>query len=192
MQQNKFTNNINKFINNEAYFTNNYLLSKKIDAKQRKATVIYGGKVISQPEIDVVKSKLKNFGLDTSTLIIRQGFAYLAENFKKDNLNEEAKKLNAALEEREKHLISFKAAEDSIIQLKETSRQVYAELKAQYPLLKNAVLQPTIIFKDSIQQPSYLVLLTLPGRMSNTEKNKLTNQLKIRLKQDTVSLILQP
>ncbi|MEP7257167.1 MAG: DUF389 domain-containing protein [Flavitalea sp.] len=191
VQQSKFTNNINRFINNEAHFANDYLLSKKIDAKQRVATLVYGGKEISQTEIDSVKSKLKNYGLDTSTLYIGQGFAYLSDN-NINSINDRSNQLTIALEEREKQLKSLQAALDSIKLQELTSRQVFAELKAQFPKLKNAVLQPAIILKDSIEQPSYLVLLTLSGRISNEEKNKLTNQLKIRLKQDTISLFLQP
>lgn len=85
VQRNRFTNNANNFITQEAHFPNDYLLNKKIDAKTRKITLVFGGKEILPEEIESLKQQLPKYGLDTAILEIKQGFAYLSDNNKIEN-----------------------------------------------------------------------------------------------------------
>ena len=61
VQQSRFTKNANHFINNEAHFTNDYLLNKKIDAKNKSISLVFGGKEILPAEIHQLKLRLKNY-----------------------------------------------------------------------------------------------------------------------------------
>lgn len=191
IQQNKFIKNANRFIANEAHFPNDYLLNKKIDAKNNSITLVFGGKEIAPEEIAQLKTELKKYSLSNALLEVKQGFAYLSEN--KTNIqNDELTQMTVALAEKVKQekLIQFKM--DSIDDLEKLKRQVYAELKAQYPNLKNAVIQPSFVLSDSAAAvPTYLVLLSMSSYLPKKQKIKIENWLKIRLKENNIKLILQ-
>lgn len=191
VQQNRFTKNANSFIAYEAHFTNDYLLNKKIDAKSRKITLVFGGKEIMPEEIELLKSQLKKYSLQTASLEIKQGFAYLSENNNKIE-NEQLSQLTMALEVKEKQEKRLQLKLDSINNQQKLSTQIYAELKAQYPALKNAILQPSYMLSDSaVSKQTYLVLLSLSVKLPVQEKAKIENWLKVRLNQQNINLIFQ-
>jgi uncharacterized hydrophobic protein (TIGR00271 family) len=186
VQQSRFTKNANHFINNEAHFTNDYLLNKKIDAKNKSISLVFGGKEILPAEIHQLKLRLKNYQLDSSALEVKQGFAYLADN-KNNESNEQFNQLTNALGMKEKQLNLFQLKFDSILNQQKLSVQIYSELKVQYPQLKRAIIEPSITINDS----TYLVLLNMSAGLPKAEKNKLEKWLKVRLNQANLKLIFQ-
>ncbi len=191
IQQDRFTKNANRFITNEAHFSNDYLLNKKIDAKNKKITLVFGGKEIAPEEIAQLKSELKKYILSSATLEVKQGFAYLSEN-KSNTQNDELIQMTVALAEKEKQEKILQSKLDSIDNLQKLKKQVYAELKAQYPDLKSAVIQPSVVLSDSATNASTcLVLLSLSSNLPRQQKTKIENWLKIRLKENNIKLILQ-
>lgn len=191
VQQNRFTKNANSFIAYEAHFTNDYLLNKKIDAKSRKITLVFGGKEIMPEEIELLRSQLKKYSLQTASLEIKQGFAYLSENNNKIE-NEQLSQLTMALEVKEKQEKHLQSKLDSINNQQKLTTQIYAELKAQYPALKSAILQPSYMLSDSaVSKQTFLVLLSLSAKLPAPEKSKIENWLKVRLNQQNINLIFQ-
>ena len=191
IQQNRFIKNANRFITNEAHFTNDYLLNKKIDAKNKKITLVFGGKEIAPEEILQLKSELKKYSLSNALLEVKQGFAYLSES-KMNASNDELTQMTVALAEKEMQEKMLQSKMDSIDNLQKLKTQVYAELKAQYPNLKNAVIQPSVVLTDSsVTSRTFLVLLSISSRLSKQEKSKIENWLKVRLQQNNINLIFQ-
>lgn len=190
VQQNKFIQNANSFIAYEAHFTNDYLLNKKIDPKSKKITLVFGGKEIMPEEITHLKSRLKNYDLQTASLEIKQGFAYLTDNNKIEN--EQLSQLTMTLEAKEKQERYLQLKLDSINNQQKLSTQIYAELKAQYPALKNAILQPSYMLSDSaVSRQTFLVLLSMSAKLPSQEKLKIETWLKVRLNQQNINLIFQ-
>lgn len=185
VQQNKFSQNANRFIDNEAAFPNDYLLKKVIDPKKKSIILTYGGKKIEDSEINQLKGKQKNYELEKAILEVRQGFAYLNET--KDN--EQQSQLTLALTEKENELQSAKAKIDSISNKQKLNFQVYNEIKAQYPNVSNGIIQTLPTYSDN--KSFLLVLLTSNKRFSIKEKNKLMNWLKIRTQQDSIKIIFE-
>ena len=191
VQQNRFIKNANRFIAAEAHFPNDYLLNKKIDAKNNKITLVFGGEEIAPEEIEKLKNELKKYGLGSASLEVKQGFAYLSET-KNHEQNEQLNQLTIAMAEKEKQEKELLSKLDSINNLQELSKQVFAELKTQYPDLKNAVIQPVVLLSDSsTTATAYLVLLSLPSNFPIQQKSKIENWLKIRLKKNDIKLIFQ-
>ncbi len=58
VQQNRFRQRANRFVDNEAVFPNDYLLKKTIDPKKHRITLTYGGEYIAETEIEALRSKL--------------------------------------------------------------------------------------------------------------------------------------
>ncbi|CAN5675248.1 TIGR00341 family protein [soil metagenome] len=191
VQQNRFTKKANVFIANEANFTNDYLLNKKIDAKNKHILLVFGGTEILPKDIERLQDQLKKYGLEKATLEVKQGFAYLAGNT--DNRGPtEYNQLSSALEESAKKELALQAQLDSISNQQKMSRQLYAELKAQYPSVISAFLQPVSLISDSAKNgKKYLVLLTMRKALSKQERQKLNSWLEVRLKRDDIVLLFQ-
>ena len=89
-------------------------------------------------------------------------------------------------------MVYLQAKMDSIATLQKLQTQVYAELKTQYPGLKNAILQPVRLAADSTAiKKEYLVVLSV-NRMSATDKKKIKKWLRVRLQQPDLQLIINP
>ena len=194
VQEEKFSNSAEKFIHYEARFPNDYLLSKVIDPKKRMISLVYGGKEITPDEINELKGKMKQYGIEKDSLEIKQGFAYLAPQ--KDNHDDDRYALlSNALAQKEKQESLVLQKLDSIQNEKKLSAQVYSELKVQYPKIKSAVIEPSTAYADSAKAKKlYLVLIEITGRVSAAERKKMEEWLKVRLQQqhpnDSLSLIL--
>ncbi len=189
VQRNRFTAMANNFIANEAHFPNDYLLNKKIDAKNRKITLVFGGKQINDTEIEALRKQLKKYKLDTAILEIKQGFAYLSDNNKIEN--EELDQLSKALALKDQQQQRADSLQDSVKNHEQLSKQLYAELKTQYPALQTAIVQPSVMWSDSVRSPVFLVLLSIRSRMPAREQAKLESWLKVRLQQQRLKLIVQ-
>ncbi len=194
VMEERFSNNAENFIQYEAAFPNDYLLSKSIDPKKRKIFLVFGGKEITENEIKRLKGKMKQYAMDTSSLEIKQGFAYLTPANNKED--ERYKLLSNALSLKEKQEILLRAKLDSINNEKKLGAQVFAELKVQYPNIKSAVIEPSTAFADSAETKKlYLVLINSNKSISDQERSKIEKWMKVRLQQahpkDSLSVIFQ-
>lgn len=189
VQQDKFTKKANAFIESQARFTNDYLLSKQIDAKKRTITLTYGGEEIPQQRIVAIKQQLKPFGLENADLQVHQGFAYLtqAQNNKDD---EQSQQLNLLLQSKEAELNKLQSKLDSVQVFRKMALQVYKELKVQYTDLDSAVINPGELIKNgSSTQPVVAVILNFARRKSAAEKKKIEAWLIVRLQKENVTVI---
>jgi len=179
VQTNKFNQRVEAFIINEAAFPNDYLLSKKIDNKKKEIILTYGGEYIDTVEILKLKQKLPQYELQGVTLDIRQGFAYLKNTEKADKT--QTHQLSLALTEKEKQYQTLKIQIDSLNSQKELSKQIYRELKAQYPSVNSLVLQSALKSNDTSQVAVWVAVLNNTKRLDSKEKKRLENWLKVRL-----------
>lgn len=190
VQQDKFSKQATLFIQNEAHFANDYLLSKKVDAKKKLITLIFGGKEILPQEIENLRKKLLTYNLGDAQLDVKQGFSYLASknNEQTDQLN----LLSTALIETEKQEKETRSKLDSVNNQKNLSAQIFSELKVQYPAIKSAIIQPAFSLPDSLQpNKTFLLLLKFNGKIASKEKLKIENWLKVRLLENDLTLIFQ-
>lgn len=184
VQQNKFQQNASKFIENEAVFPNDYLLKKNIDTKNKTITLTYGGQVIEEKAIALLKSKLPKYNLDTGSLTVRQGFAYLKDSKESEQTNQ----LTLAISEKENQIQLLRMQLDSLNSQNRLSKQVFNELKAQYPLVRAFVLQPVINYTDNEQYTVWICNISSTEKISGKDMKKIEDWLKVRV--NTNSLIV--
>ena len=82
VQQNRYTQKAEKFIDSEVAvqpIANVYLLDQEIDAQNEKITLTYGGELIPKDKQEFMRRNLSSFGLEETSLIIKQGFANLKD-----------------------------------------------------------------------------------------------------------------
>ncbi len=190
VRQDRFEKKVARFITEEAHFTNDYLLNKKVNAKANTILLVFGGKEILPEEIEQLKSRLKYYGLEQATLEVKQGFAYLADNI---HNNDKTDRLSGVIAEKDKEAALIQGMLDSMALVRKNGGQLYAELKVQYPLIRSAVIEPSLVhINDSTARKTYLVLLNLPQELSRKEKEKLESWLKVRMAEPNITLILNP
>ncbi len=188
IQQSNFIQNASRYIEQETTLPNDYLLSKKIDAKHRKITLVYGGKGIEEKEIKMLETKLKNFNLTNTTLEVKQGFSYIKETEENSLLNN----INQASAQKDFIIKQLQVQLDSIHTTQQLSEQVYKELKAQNTGIISAIVQPTFVYTDSTTVKSYLVAIETTSKILDKERLQLENWLKVRLHQNSLKLIIEP
>jgi len=191
VQRDKFTNNANRFVNNEAHFTNDYLLNKKIDAETNSIVLVFGGAEISQEQINKLKAQLPKYSLDKTVLEVKQGFAYLGNESKDDVQAADLNQLSNILSQKEIELKRYQVS-DTLKQYDTLARQIFRELKTNYNNVTSTAIQPIRTYKDSsIVQRRFIVLLSVSRSFSRTEKIKIENWLKVRLRRSDLQLIIQ-
>lgn len=192
VQQNQFTKSAGLFINNEAHFPNDYLLNRKIDARNKTITLVFGGKEISAGEIVLLKKAAVKYGIDSAKVQVKQGFSYLAEDMNAGKQEEETVQLTQALAVQEEITKKLQARADSTQLGDSLGKQVFYEMQAQYPAIRSAIITPVQVLGDSTQAAqSFMVLLSMPGALTRSERAKLAGWLKIRLNKQNIKLIIQ-
>lgn len=187
VNRNKCVENINRFIELEAQFSNDYLLKKSIDLENKKITLIYGGELIKEEQIDQLISKLANYQLKEFTLEVNQGFAYYLQE--KDD--EEALNFSAALNEKEKVIQSLQAQLDSISRVGELSKQIYKELKVQSDEVLSLNLQPALTVTDSLQIKTWIALIATKKPLKKEEEVKIGSWLKVRINEPELKVVFE-
>ncbi len=183
VQQNKYETVAKLFIEREAVFPNDFLLQKKIDAKTKTITLTYGGQIIEKKNIDQLKSKLPLYNLNKTNLIIQQGFSYL----QKENNSVLPNPLAFALNEKEVQIKQLQRELNSLTTQNQLSKQLFKELKTQYPNLKSMIVQQATNQTDSSQQKIWIAHLQTSNHLENFDKRKVNEWLKVRLQLDTIN-----
>ncbi len=186
VQEGKFTDKANQFIDAEAVFPNDYLLRKEVDADNKVLTLTFGGKQIADSQVSLLKTKLKNYGLEKASIKIKQGFSFVT-----DENTEQVNQLGLALNKSEEKSSLLKAKLDSINNQQLLSRQIYKEMDVQYPGLKGAIIQPVLVQGDTSKNKKiqYLALLYFDKQIRASEKIKLEKWLKVRLNNDSARIV---
>ena len=187
VNRNKFISRANNFITREAIFPNNYLLKKNIDAKTKMITLTYGGQLIKQTEINLLKSHLPKYQLDTGALEIRQGFAYLNNN--KDK--EQASLLKIELAEKEYQFQLLKAKSDSLDDQKKLGTQIFNELKIQYPSVESCIFQGATKSTDTTQIPIWILVIKCAAPLDEKQKKRIEDWLKVRIDNNAISILYE-
>lgn len=193
IQQNNFTQQANRFVDLEGNFTNDYLLKKTIDPKAQTITLIYGGKEITNLEIELLKKKLTSYGLKATVLDVKQGFAYLAQNDNNKNNNNETEainEVNLTLTLKDKEIDTLQSRIDTIAQNNKKAEQVFKELKTLYPNIKNGVIKPEQQTDSLRIYMVWQVFAQSHYRVSYKEGLTMRKWLKERLNPDSVNLVL--
>ncbi len=183
-----FVKKAKTFIDREAVFDNDYLLSSEVDPVLRKITLVYGGREIRPSEIDTLRSKMGYYQLEETQIDVKQGFAYLASKAGPDR-----EIVGKALDDQTRIVDSLTRAVQVLHGKASDASQVFLELKSQYPQLTAAIIQQVQPVADSTAAPPFLLaVLTMKGKLPAAEQDKIIRWLKVRMHEQQVKLIISP
>lgn len=192
IRQNTFAQNAHTFIENEAAFPDNYLLKRQIDAKNQSILLIYGGKPITDEQIQIANDSLKKYDLEGAQLSIRQGFASLYESPKNEpNINQNQVKieeLTAALSEKEKALNAIEITKQENITLGES---LFREMNVLFPVITHvSLLSGTQISAERTDEAS-MILIEYRDTLDATAQTQIREWLHTRLHDATFTLLFR-
>ncbi|MEO7658524.1 MAG: TIGR00341 family protein [Pyrinomonadaceae bacterium] len=185
VKQNQFQKRANQFVDLEAIFPNDYLLKKSIDAKNKTITLTYGGEVIHEDEIEKLRSKLDQYELPETKLEIRQGFAYLKDDKEGED---QTKQLSNVLKEKEREIQSLSEQVKAYEAQKTFSKQIFNELRAQYPKIRSYILQQSVANIESEQRPAWVSVVSSEEFISPEERQKIEAWLKVRINSEKIQV----
>lgn len=186
VRNDKFIKEANRFIETEAIFPGDYLLKKTVDAKDKSIELVFGGNEIKSAEIEKLKNKLKNYELDGANLEIKQGFAYLKEEKKLNQVNP----LSDVLAQKEKELAIMNNKIDSIRTDSLNYIQLIKEAKTIYPDLKNISISPIVSAENYSSDSLVLAYLQTSKPVIKSDRAKLQNWLQAKLNKN-VQIVTQ-
>lgn len=187
VQQHRFRQGANLFVDNEAVFPNDYLLKRSIDAKSRSISLTYGGELIPESAIEELRSKLSKYDLAGSKLDIKQGFAIFASS-QDDN---KTSQVNELLNEKERELASLKNEVSKTNAEKLLGEQIFGELKAQYPLIDNCVIERGTRFDGSEPDPVWLAVIVSSKKLAQSDQTRIEDFLKVRVSTEEISVYFE-
>jgi uncharacterized hydrophobic protein (TIGR00271 family) len=189
VQKERFAENAGQYIDNVVTFEGNYLLKSKIDAESHTITLIYGGKNFSPEQKEAIMHKADNFKLDNANIIIKQGLNLEEssdENLEVMKLKDELNNLTILIKEKDLQIDSFKMAYTK-------GTLLYKEIKNLYPEIEDCMYAESLESSDTLNSKSKtaIVLFSLSKKISRSDKDKIENWVKTRLKQEKVKIIYE-
>lgn len=189
VQQNRFRQRADRFIELEAVFPNDYLLKKEIDGKAKRISLTYGGEFIPESKIAELREKMLNHGLENASLEIKQGFSILKEA--EATGSDESRQLTAALNARERELAELRAKVGQTDAEKALGRQIYVELKAQYPTISGSAVERVVATTDDQQEPIWMAVITTTSPINAADKKRIEEFLRARVNTPTLTVFFE-
>ena len=187
VQTEKFSNNATSFVNSINVVDGNYLLKDVINPANKSIILIYGGASLNEIQKKNITDRAKDFSLYNTKVEFQQGFSYDAitkKNTQVENLKIEMNRLNLMLLGKEKQL-------DSINKRNYLGRQILDEIRNLYPQITNCSYAESYSFHDTTSNPEKLDIFVFKAKgknLVNSEKEKIENWLKIRLKSKRINI----
>jgi uncharacterized hydrophobic protein (TIGR00271 family) len=192
VQNEKFTENATRYINNISVVEGNYLLKHEIDANKKSITLVYGGTSLTELQKEEIRRKALDFSLDGAEIALQQGFSFDEVNKRTsmmEDMKAEVNRLSLQLRERDKQL-------DSVYQKNFVGKEILDELKSIYPQVQTCSFSESFFFQDTLltYQPAKVVVLGVKDmkQLGGNEQKKIESWLKIRLKTNEVRLFFDP
>lgn len=198
IQNTFFEGAANRFVSEQLAFENTQVLDKKIhcNAQEREIRVVLIGQEVPEASIAIARSKMKDYKLDDTRLVVLQGMnneaidissirAMVMEDFYQNSEQRlvEQKQQIASLEQRLERYETFD----------ELGRKIVPELKVLYPSVKTLSISHTIeLTVDSVQADTVtLAVLKFGKHPSAQEKEKIAEWLKARTGAKQLRLIAE-
>ncbi len=184
VRQNKYLQNANLFIESVNSIDGTYLLNKSIDPQKQSIVLIFGGKDLSEFQIDNMKTQLQLYGLEKTSLQIKQGFSSLQGKKESERITW----LTQKLAEQDQFIQRQNIFSDSIANTNILSNQILRELQINYPIIKAISIKPSFSILDSSRKMNSIVIINANKTLSSKTKSAIEKWLRIRLDDSKIRL----
>lgn len=185
--KNRFEQNASRFINTEAIFPNNFLLSRKINYEAQEIELTYGGERLDKKSMDDLSTKAANYGLEGVKLNIKQGFNFIPSS---DNGNSKIGNtipMNSDADQQLKKMVVMRT--DSIKAHQQQVNQLFKELKIQNSAVTDVAFSKIDEANDSAMVKKNIMIISTDKALKSDEQKKLNDWLKVRVNDNKVKII---
>ena len=193
-----FNDRVTRYINQELVFPNTQLLSKSVTLTRdtQEIKVVFIGQHVPQGLIDNARLRMKNYGLDGTSLIVEQGFGEKATDvneLKSLLLQDLYKNSEEVLRIQSFTIDSLKKSLDQYKSYGLLTSQLLPEMRVLFPTVQEASLSRSFVMKtDSLKQDTVmLVYLKSTKQISKTDQDKLREWLVARIKMKNIKLLIE-
>lgn len=189
VKKEEFLQRANQYVLNVSHFEGNYLLKHDIDPNTRRIVLVYGGTALLDNHKSEIIRKSTDFKIDDASIVIEQGLAFSSiddKNIEVYNLKEQIISLNAILNKKNAEI-------DELLNRQKLGQVFYSEIKTIYSQINGCSYSESLVYHDTLSVPikTSIVVLSVKKRMSNTDKVKISNWFKQRLKQKNVKIFYE-
>ncbi|WP_316848677.1 TIGR00341 family protein [Pedobacter agri] len=187
VQKSIFENSAQRFIHEEFNFSSTQVVNKsfKYSRNSREIDLLLIGAELSKPAIDRIRSRLTAYKLKGTKLIIRQGLDARA--------NVDFSQIKASIMEDVFNRDSLTKKNSSEAKKGSKTPEIREEIRSLFPVIKSFSVANTIFLNtDTLRRDTVLQFTaTLAGKMSDADKNRMKEWLKVRLKSDRLKVVLE-
>ena len=190
-----FNDRVTRYINQELVFPNTQLLSKSVTLTRdtQEIKVVFIGQHVPQGLIDNARLRMKNYGLDGTSLIVEQGFGEKATDvneLKSLLLQDLYKNSEEVLRVQSFTIDSLKKSLDQYKSYGLLTSQLLPEMRVLFPTVQEASFSRSFVMKtDSLKQDTVmLVYLKSTKQISKTDQDKLREWLVARIKMKNINV----
>lgn len=190
VEHERFIEKTTRYINTVRITEGNYLLKSDIDPKKKTITLVYGGISLSEDQQNLIREKAVAYSLQDATIEFQQGFSFdqlTRKNTEVENLTSELNRISLLLKEKNEQLEIISGKND-------IGKLILSEATILYPQITSCTYAESEIFRvpDSNPEKVQIVVFKTKGKkLLNTEKNKIENWLKARLKSDKLKIFFE-
>ena len=190
-----FSSKARVFISKELTFEQAHLTERNINPAKKQIEVTLIGDLISQKNLKDIEARMESYGLTGASLLVHQSKDNTVDvTALKSNIVSELYKENLYnLEEKNKTIQKLQAELQGISANKAEWRNISAELHAQYPQIREVLFSEAVQWKvdDDKGNDNQIVLnITASSKLDKSDRYRITEWLKIRLKTDNIKLII--
>lgn len=190
-----FTSKAKAFISKELAFEQAHLTELNINPGKKRIEIALIGDLITRNELKSIEARMEGYGLTGASLIVHQSKDNTVDvTALKSNIVSELYKDNLlALEEKNKTIQDLQTELKSISASKAEWRNISAELHAQYSQISEVLFSEAVQWKAGEDKPNdkLIVLnITATSKLSRNDQYRITEWLKVRLKTDSIKLII--
>lgn len=186
VKQEKFLQNANQYVSNVTLFEGNYLLKHHIDPKTNKINLVYWGAALTDYQKNMIISKANDFEISNANISIEQGFTLDGI----DNRTIELYNLKDQIINLKDSLNNNNSKLDSLLNQREFGQSLLNEINTIYPQINGCIYSESLNFQDTTSFPKAIsiVVLSLNSKLKDSDKAKLKNWFKQRLKKDELKI----
>jgi len=184
VKEERFKENAAQFTSEVNMVEGDYLLDKVINPSQRTIQLIYGGNSLTEEDKDAIRSRALNYGLDDAQITIEQGFSFDQIH----NAATEADKTKAELNRLKILLDNSQNKIDSLSNQTMLGKQLLGEIKALYPSIETCTYSEGLEYgaKNNQSKKVFMVSFSSQNKLAASDKDKIEDWLKNRIKSDNV------
>ncbi len=192
VRKERFQSNADNFIKKVSIWDENYLLKSTVDADKKIIKLVYAGNEFDSTSVNRILEKADDLNLKGAKIIVEQGVK-LKDNEKLELRNSDFQKLSEQVSIVKGKLSESQQKMDSLVNIPQKGEYLLKEIKAFFPKITacSYAVSKQFFDENNTSKDVILVFFQTKVRMQKTEKEKIKNWLKQRLRTENIIVQFQ-